>query len=1096
VHRSGYLLLITMVLGLLSAAPDSVCQQRQSERQALPTLTKANDAHSLTSDQAARSYPVHLRGVVTYYDPYIDPRNPTVWVSDSSGGIYVVLSAVPAVPFKAGDLVELTGTSSTGGYAPVVKDGEARVIGKSSLPSPARITFGQMLTGAEDGRWVEVEGVVHAIRESGKNINLDLALTDGTVFATTVKEVGVDYNSLLDAKVRLRGNQAPLFNHQGGMTGTYLVFPDRAQVTVIEPPPAHPFTLPISPVSGLLRFSPKAAWDHRVHIRGVVTLAWPGRLLCLQDGPQGLCAQTDQTTPLHPGEQADVIGFPIMGPFTPALTRATYEAAGFQSPVPAVAVTADQALQGSHDAELVEVTGQLVGQDETASDPNIVLSSQDLIFAAVLPPHSGARLPAWKKGTTLKLVGICSMKGGPDRAGIPWDGFSIPESFRILLRSPQDVVVIKTPSWWTSSHAISMFGLAVALILVTAAIRDITKRRESEARYRGLLEAAPDAMVVVNQDGAIVLLNTQAEKQFGYSRDELVGQRVTNIIPEGFAERLIADGTRSPAQALAQQIGTGIELNGRRKDGSGFPIEIMLSPLESAEGILVTAAVRDITERRAQEESLRQTDETLRLMVHGVKDYAILMLDPQGRIATWNEGAERIKGYRAEEIVGQHFSRFYPAEDVRSDKPAQELKIALEQGRFEEEGWRVRKDGSRFLANVIISPLRDASGQLRGFSKVTRDITERRAAEEHMVQMEARYRGLLESAPDAMVVVNPQGEIVLLNVQAEKHFGYSRDELVGQQVRSIIPEGFAERLIADGTRTAAEALAQQIGTGIELAGRRKDGSEFPIEIMLSPLESAGETLITATIRDISVRKEAEANLVQKVEELNRSNADLDQFASFASHDLQEPLRMVSSYTKLLAKRYKGKLDSDADEFIGFAVDGINRMQRLIEDLLLYSRVGTGGADLLDASSEEALRQALKNLHGSIDESGALVTHDPLPIVQADQRQLTQLFQNLVGNAIKYQSPGIPRVHISATRNDKKWMFSVKDNGLGIEPQNFEKIFVMFKRLHKREEFAGTGIGLAICKKIVERHGGRISVESQPGHGSTFHFALGEGVREA
>jgi signal transduction histidine kinase len=480
VHRRGYLLLISVVLGLLSGAGDSVCQQLRSERQALPTLTKAHDAHSLTSEQAARSYPVHLRGVVTYYDPYIDPRYPTVWVSDSSGGIYVVLSSVPAVPFKAGDLVEITGTSAAGGYAPIVKDGEARVIGKSPLPSPASITLGQMLTGAEDGRWVEVEGVVHAVRESGKNIDLDLALSDGTVLATTVKEVGADYDSLVDAKVRLRGNQAPLFNHQGAMTGSYLVFPDRAQVMVMEPPPAHPFTLPISPVSGLLRFNPKPAWDHRVHIRGTVTLAWPGRLLCLQDGPQGLCAQTGQTTPLNPGELADVIGFPIIGAFTPTLTSATYEAAGFQRSARPMAVTADQALLGNHDAELVELEGQLVGQDETAGHPNIVLSSQSQVFAAVLPAQSGMRLPAWQKGTTLKVVGICSMKGGPDRAGIPWDGFSIPKSFRILLRSPQDVVVIKTPSWWTPTHAISTLGLGAALTLVVLAWVFVLRKRVNE----------------------------------------------------------------------------------------------------------------------------------------------------------------------------------------------------------------------------------------------------------------------------------------------------------------------------------------------------------------------------------------------------------------------------------------------------------------------------------------------------------------------------------------------------------------------------------------------------------------------------------------
>ena len=279
---------------------------------------------------------------------------------------------------------------------------------------------------------------------------------------------------------------------------------------------------------------------------------------------------------------------------------------------------------------------------------------------------------------------------------------------------------------------------------------ELTESKESGAKYRGLLEAAPDAMVVVNQSGEIVLLNVQAEKQFGYRRDELVGQKVKNIIPQGFAERLIADETRSASDALAQQIGTGIELSGRRKDGSEFPIEIMLSPLESAEGILVTAAIRNIS---------------------------------------------------------------------------------------------IRKD-----------------------------------AEKHLAQMEGRYRGLLEAAPDAMVVVNQSGEIVLLNVQAEKQFGYRRDELVGQKVKNIIPQGFAERLIADETRSASDALAQQIGTGIELSGRRKDGSEFPIEIMLSPLESAdGIIVVTAAIRNITVRKKADLQLVQKVEELNRSNEELQRF---------------------------------------------------------------------------------------------------------------------------------------------------------------------------------------------------------------------------
>jgi PAS domain S-box-containing protein len=634
-------------------------------------------------------------------------------------------------------------------------------------------------------------------------------------------------------------------------------------------------------------------------------------------------------------------------------------------------------------------------------------------------------------------------------------------------------------------------------ILVTAAIRDISVRKaaekhlaQMEGRYRGLLEAAPDAMVVVDPSGKIVLLNVQAEKQFGYRRDELVGRKVKSIIPRGFAERLIADGTRTAAEALAQQIGTGIELTGRRKDGSKFPIEIMLSPLESSAGILVTAAIRDISVRKAAERHLAQMEGRYRGLLEAAPD-AMVVVNPGGRIVLLNVQAEKQFGYRRDELVGQTVKSIIPqgfAERLIADGTRTAAEALAQQIGTGIELIALRKNGSEFPIEIMLSPLENAEGIL--VTAAIRNISVRKAAERHLFHMEARYRGLLEAAPDAMVVVDQRGRIVLLNVQAEKQFGYSRDELIGQKVKSIIPEGFAERLIADALRSAEDALAQQIGTGIELTARRKDRSEFPIEIMLSPLESSEGTLITAAIRDITARKQAEAVLLENVQELNRSNEELEQFAYLASHDLQEPLRMVASYTQLLSRRYKGKLDSDADDFIAFAVDGANRMQQLIQDLLMYSRVGTTGKTLLNTSSEGALQRALINLRGAIEQSGAVVTHDSLPAVFADEMQLTQLFQNLVSNAIKYQRAGIPRIQISATENDeKKWLFSVQDNGIGIEPQYFERIFGMFQRLHKRDEFAGTGIGLAICKKIVERHGGTISVESQPGLGCTFHFTL-------
>ncbi len=590
-----------------------------------------------------------------------------------------------------------------------------------------------------------------------------------------------------------------------------------------------------------------------------------------------------------------------------------------------------------------------------------------------------------------------------------------------------------------------------------------------------------------------MLLNLQAEKQFGYRRDELLGQEVSNIVPEGFAERLVADSLRSAEDALAQQIGTGIELTARRKDGSEFPIEIMLSPLRSTEGTLVTAAIRDISVRNAAKTHLAQMEGRYRGLLEAAPD-AMVVVDQRGEIVLLNLQAEKQFGYRRDELLGQRVSNIVPegfaerlvADSLRSaeDALAQQIGTGIELTAR-------RKDGSEFPIEIMLSPLRSPEGML--ITAAIRDISVRNAAKTHLAQMEGRYRGLLEAAPDAMVVVDKRGEIVLLNLQAEKQFGYRRDELLGQKVSNIVPEGFAERLVADGLRSAEDALAQQIGTGIELHGRRKDRSEFPIEIMLSPLESPDGVLVTAAIRDITARKGAEAQLLNNVEELNRSNVELQQFAYIASHDLQEPLRMVASYTTLLARRYKGKLDADADDFIAFAVDGATRMQHLIQDLLAYSRVGSKGQELADTSSEDALDQAIRNLRGAIQASGAIVTHDPLPVVKADDMQLTQLFQNLVGNAIKYRRADVPGVHISAVQNSaKKWVFSIKDNGLGIESQYFERIFGMFQRLHKREEFDGTGIGLAICKKIIERHGGAISVESTVGEGSTFRFPLAAG----
>jgi PAS domain S-box-containing protein len=277
-------------------------------------------------------------------------------------------------------------------------------------------------------------------------------------------------------------------------------------------------------------------------------------------------------------------------------------------------------------------------------------------------------------------------------------------------------------------------------------------------------------------------------------------------------------------------------------------------------GLLITAAagfglLRDTNRRRLAEGALRDSEIQYRTLLNEVQDYAILMLDPKGRVVTWNSGGERIKGYEAQEIIGKNFSVFFTAEDVKLGRPEEILRIAEANGRHEEQSMRVRKDGTQFAASITYTALRDPAGRLRGFSEIARDLSETK-------ESGAKYRGLLEAAPDAMVVVDVRGMIVLVNLQAEKQFGYRRDELLGQLVSSIVPQGFAERLVADGLRSDEDALAQQIGTGIELIARRKDGSEFPIEIMLSPLRSTEGILVTAAIRNISVRKDAERHLAQ------------------------------------------------------------------------------------------------------------------------------------------------------------------------------------------------------------------------------------------
>lgn len=361
----------------------------------------------------------------------------------------------------------------------------------------------------------------------------------------------------------------------------------------------------------------------------------------------------------------------------------------------------------------------------------------------------------------------------------------------------------------------------------------------------------------------------------------------------------------------------------------------------------------------------------------------------------------------------------------------------------------------------------------------------------------------LETVPEARIIVDRTGRIEFVNRRTESVFGYRREELIGQTIELLVPERFRGAHVGHRASHAEQMRARPMGSGLDLYARRKDGAVFPVDISLWTVKREEETFILTAVRDTTEPKRLQAQLVSQhreleqvqrelektVVELQRSNNELQQFAYVASHDLQEPLRMVSSYMQLLAKRYKGQFDSDADEFIAYAVDGAHRAQRLIQDLLAHAGVTTKGRVFAPTSVETTLGEALDNLRGAVEASGAVVTHGPLPTVIADAGQLRQLFQNLLGNALKFRGEEPPRVHVSCEQRGGEWRCSVRDNGIGIDPQYAERIFIIFQRLHQQAEYPGTGIGLALCKKIVERHGGRIWVESQPGKGATFCFTL-------
>jgi PAS domain S-box-containing protein len=636
---------------------------------------------------------------------------------------------------------------------------------------------------------------------------------------------------------------------------------------------------------------------------------------------------------------------------------------------------------------------------------------------------------------------------------------------------------------------------------VCAIATDITQRkraeqalRESEQHFRSIVDTAHDAFVSLDESGRITAWNPQAEETFGWTEEEAVGR--------SFAETVIPARHRASHMRVLQhfmETGKASLLDQRlqwdvvRRDGHEFVVEMTMSAVRTRGRYAFNAFLHDITERKQAEETLRRLAD----IVEYSHD-AIIATTPSGEITSWNPGARDLYGYRAEEVAGRTLDLLIPPE--RSAEDSSMLSHALTGRRLEDfETEHRRKDGSLVPVSVTISPMRDSRRAIVGASVIVRDRTERKRAEEAMREVQEAFRRAFEDAPIGMALfgieADDRARLLQVNHSLCEITGYSSRELTAMRLEQITHPDDAEV-----ERPLAERLLGGEIPNYQLEKRylRSDGRTVWVMHNASIAhDSAGRLLYgIAQLQDITRRKETEDRLASvavelehRAAELERSNSDLQEFAYVASHDLSEPLRMVSSYVQLLARRYEGKLDSDADDFIGFAVDGVNRMQRLIDDLLAYSRAGTSEYRFGPVQVEDLVRDTLVGMQTTVSESGATVTVGDLPEVWGDEGQLRQLFQNLMGNGIKFRSDAPPEVEVTAERQERGWLFRVSDNGIGIDPRHAERIFSVFKRLHGRDEYPGSGIGLSICKRIVERHHGRIWVERSPAGGSTFAFTI-------
>jgi PAS domain S-box-containing protein len=632
----------------------------------------------------------------------------------------------------------------------------------------------------------------------------------------------------------------------------------------------------------------------------------------------------------------------------------------------------------------------------------------------------------------------------------------------------------------TSGRVTALEGTLLDITERKRAEEELKKERDKAQKY---LDIAGVIIVAIDADKKITLINKKCSEVLGYGEQEIIGKNwFDTFIPERIRDEVKAVFEKLMAGKIESVEYFENPVLTRRGEERLIAWHNTILKDEAGNITGTLSSGEDITEHKGAERRL-----SLLASIVDSSDDAIIGKTLDGIIVSWNRGAQKVYGYSADEVKGKSISILIPPGHP-NEFPQLLERIRQGQRIEHHETLRMRKDGKKICASVTISPIKDATGKIIGASTIAWDITEQKRIEMALRESEARFRSITQSATDAIISADSDDNIISWNRGAQIIFGYTEEEVSGKSLIIIIPERYREAHKKGLERVNSTGETRIIGKTVEMVGVKKDGSEFPLELSLSTWKIGTRRLYSGIIRDITERKQAEEKLKQTLAELERSNNDLEQFAYAASHDLQEPLRTISNFSQLLERRYKGKLDAKADQFIGFIVDGTTRMQEMIDDLLAYSRVSTRAKPFEATDFKTVFDHALTNVKMAVEESGALVTYDPLPTIMVDASQMVQLFQNLLSNAIKFRKEK-PRITVSAVKRGNEWLFSVQDNGIGIAPEFMEHIFKMFQREHASAEYPGTGVGLAICKKIVERHGGRIWVESEQGKGSIFYFTI-------